>query len=148
MRTDRPPGPHSASDPLLSQPEYEVVLDRNVGVPMRDGIELATDIYRPDKPGQNPLILVRTPYKKEMNELQARFFARRGYAFAVQDVRGRFSSPGEWRPFVHEALDGYDAIEWLAAQPWSDGQVGMIGPSYLGWVQWFAASQHPPHLVT
>jgi putative CocE/NonD family hydrolase len=137
-----------ASDSLLSQPDYEVIEDRNVGVHMRDGIELATDIYRPDKEGENPVILVRTPYKKEMGEWQARFYARRGYVFAIQDVRGRFSSPGEWKPFVNEAKDGYDTIEWLATQPWSNGKVGMIGGSYLGWAQWWAASQHPPHLVT
>jgi putative CocE/NonD family hydrolase len=67
---------------------------------------------------------------------------------AAQDVRGRFSSPGKWEPFLHEAEDGYDTIEWLARQPWSIGKVGMIGASYVGWVQWWAASLHPPHLVT
>jgi predicted acyl esterase len=137
-----------ASDSLLSRPEYEVIVERNVGVPMRDGIKLATDIYSPDKEGKNPVILVRTPYKKEMAELTARFYARRGYVFTVQDVRGRFSSPGQWKPFVHEPEDGYDTIEWLAKQTWSNGKVGMLGASYLGWVQWWAASQHPPHLVT
>ena len=80
---------------------------------MRDEIELATDIYRPKAEGKFPVILVRTPYKKEMNELQAKFFARRGYVYAVQDCRGRFSSPGVWEPFVNEANDGYDTVEWL-----------------------------------
>jgi len=117
-------------------------------VPMRDGVKLATDIYLPLNVEKAPLILVRTPYKKEMSELQARYYARRGYAFAIQDTRGRFGSQGQWEPFVNEAKDGYDTIEWLAAQPWSNGKVGMIGASYLGWVQWFAASQHPPHLTT
>lgn len=137
-----------ASDALLSKPEYEVVEEMNVGVPMRDGIKLAMDVYRPMKEEKSPVILVRTPYKKEMSALQARFYARRGYAFAIQDVRGRFSSPGEWIPFVHEADDGYDTIEWLANQPWSDGNVGMIGASYLGWVQWWAAGRRPSHLKT
>ncbi|MBI3950252.1 MAG: CocE/NonD family hydrolase [Acidobacteria bacterium] len=136
------------SDPLLSSVKYQVKEERGVGVPMRDGIKLATDIYRPDAEGQFPVILVRTPYKKEMVELQARYYARRGYVFAVQDCRGRFSSPGTWEPFVNEKKDGYDTIEWLAVQPWSTGKVGMIGASYLGWVQWWAASQRPPHLVT
>ncbi len=132
----------------IAQAEYEVTLDKDVGVPMRDGLKLATDIYRPDAEGQFPVILVRTPYKKEMNELQAKYFARRGYVYAVQDCRGRFSSPGKWDPFFNEPEDGYDTIEWLAAEPWSNGKVGMIGASYLGWVQWWAARENPPHLVT
>ena len=136
------------ADSLVSRPIYEVDLAANVRIPMRDGIELATDIYRPRTEERVPVILVRTPYKKEMNDLQARFFARRGYAYAVQDCRGRFSSAGEWEPFFHEARDGYDTIEWLAAQPWSTGKIGMIGASYVGWVQWWAARDRPPHLVT
>ncbi len=136
------------SDSLLSKPTFDVTLESGVQVPMRDGVKLATDIYRPKADGKYPVILVRTPYKKEMDELQARFYARRGYVFAVQDCRGRFSSPGEWEPFIHEAHDGYDAVEWLATQPWSSGKVGMIGASYLGWVQWWAARDNPPHLTT
>jgi len=134
-------------DPLLSKPEYEVKVESNVDVPMRDGLELKVDIYRPDADGKFPVILVRTPYKKEMNELQAKFFARRGYVYAVQDCRGRFSSPGTWNPFFNDPEDGYDTIEWLAVQPWSSGKVGMIGASYLGWVQWWAARERPPHLA-
>ncbi|HVP06668.1 MAG TPA: CocE/NonD family hydrolase, partial [Candidatus Acidoferrum sp.] len=136
------------TDSLLSQPKFNVVIDSNVKVPMRDGIKLGTDIYRPDVAGQYPVILVRTPYKKEMMELQARYYARRGYVYAVQDCRGRFSSPGTWNPFFNEPKDGYDAVEWLAVQPWSNGKVGMIGASYVGWVQWWAASEKPPHLTT
>jgi putative CocE/NonD family hydrolase len=135
-------------DPLLSKPEYEVIVERGVGVPMRDGVKLATDIFRPEAEGTFPVIVVRTPYKKEMNELQAKYFARRGYVYAVQDCRGRFSSPGEWDPFFNEPHDGYDTIEWLAVRSWSNGKVGMIGASYLGWVQWWAARENPPHLVT
>jgi putative CocE/NonD family hydrolase len=141
-------GNKPSSDSLLSQPRYEILVDSNVMMPMRDGIKLATDIYRPDTSGKFPVILVRTPYKKEMNELQARYYARRGYVFAVQDCRGRFKSEGTWTPFFAEPNDGYDAVEWLAAQPWSNGRVGMIGASYVGWVQWWAASEIPPHLVT
>ena len=136
------------TDPLLSPAKYEIKLERGVGVPMRDGVRLATDIYRPEAEGKFPVILVRTPYKKEMAELQARFYTRRGYAFAVQDCRGRFGSAGVWQPFMREPEDGYDTIEWLAGQPWSTGKVGMIGGSYVGWVQWWAASRRPPHLVT
>jgi uncharacterized protein len=126
----------------------EITIENNVGVPMRDGLRLATDIYRPAGDGKFPVILIRTPYQKNMVELQGKYYARRGYVAAVQDCRGRFGSPGTWEPFMHEADDGYDAIEWLAAQPWSSGKVGMIGGSYLGWVQWWAASRNPPHLTT
>ncbi len=136
------------TDPLLSAPEYEIVTQANVGIPMRDGIKLSTNIYRPQAEGKFPVILTRTPYKKEMGELQAKYYARRGYIFALQDCRGRFGSPGIWEPFVNEPQDGYDTIEWLAKQPWSTGKVGMIGGSYVGWVQWWAARERPPHLVT
>lgn len=135
-------------DPLLSAPKYEVQVDSSVKVPMRDGIKLSADVYRPQGVDKAPVILVRTPYKKEMDEIQARYYARRGYVFVVQDCRGRFGSGGVWEPFVNEAKDGYDTIEWLAQQPYSNGKVGMIGGSYLGWVQWWAAGEHPPHLVT
>jgi uncharacterized protein len=95
-------------DPLLSAPAYEVVVDSGVSVPMRDGVELSTDIYRPMGLESAPVILARTPYKKENIELQAKFYARRGYVFAAQDCRGRFSSSGVWEPFVNEGKDGYD----------------------------------------
>lgn len=131
----------------ISKPEFEVRIERNVKVPVRDGIELATDLYFPDRPGKYPVVLIRTPYKKEVSEIEGRYYARRGYVAAIQDVRGRFSSPGVWEPFVNEAKDGYDAIEWLAKQPYSTGKVGMIGASYLGWVQWQALGQNPPHLT-
>jgi len=136
------------ADPLLSRPEHDWLLRDEVMVPMRDGVHLATDIYLPDGKGPWPAILVRTPYKKEMSELQAKYYARRGYVFAIQDCRGRFASEGEWTPFFHEPEDGYDTIEWLAAQGFCNGRVGMIGASYLGWVQWWAARERPPHLVT
>jgi putative CocE/NonD family hydrolase len=136
------------TDPLLSSAKYEFKTERNAGVPMRDGAKLLTDIYRPQTADKCPVILIRTPYQKDMMEMQAGYYARRGYVVAVQNCRGRFGSPGEWEPFVNEPKDGYDAVEWLAEQPWSSGKVGMIGGSYVGWVQWWAASQKPPHLVT
>jgi len=136
-----------ASDSLLSKPEHEVDVEANVMIRMRDGVRLATDLYRPRDVERAPVILVRTPYSKGMQELKARFYARRGYAFAVQDCRGRFDSEGVWNPFFDEPRDGCDTIEWLAAQPWSSGKVGMIGGSYLGWVQWWAAREAPPHLA-
>jgi hypothetical protein len=138
----------TVEDPLLSAPTFTVKEQRGVMVPMRDGVNLATDLYLPDADGPFPVMLVRTPYKKEMGELQAMYYARRGYAVAIQDCRGRFGSEGTWEPFIHEPEDGYDTIQWLAKRPWSTGKVGMIGGSYVGWVQWWAASQRPPNLVT
>jgi len=135
-------------DPLLSKPEFKFSVKKDTMVAMRDKVALATDLYLPEKEGKVPAILIRTPYGKDMSELTGKYWSRRGYACAIQDCRGRFKSKGKWVPFMHEAEDGYDTVEWLAAQPWSDGKVGMIGGSYLGWVQWWAASQNPPHLVT
>jgi uncharacterized protein len=139
--------PAPTVDPLLSQAQYEVRVE-TVKVPMRDGVNLATDIYFPVGVSKAPVILTRTPYDKEDGEIRAGFWARRGYIRAIQDVRGRFASEGDWEALIHEPKDGYDTIEWLARQPWCDGKVGMIGGSYLGWVQWLAAIEHPPHLVT
>ncbi len=137
----------AVDDPLVSKAQYDVIAEQMMA-PMRDGVKLATAVWRPKAEGKFPSILIRTPYKKEMSELNARFYARRGYAVAVQDCRGRFGSEGTWEPFMHERKDGYDAVEWTAAQPWSNGKVGMIGGSYVGWVQWWAAAERPPHLVT
>jgi len=122
----------------------------DVRSPMRDGVELSSDIWLPDGEGKYPLILMRTPYLKTMVlefPSLARFFAEKGYAFAVQDVRGRGDSDGRFNYHFQEANDGYDTVEWMAAQPWSNGRVCMMGPSYLGAVQWLAASKSPPHLV-
>jgi putative CocE/NonD family hydrolase len=137
-----------AEDPLLSKPQHEVT-KQTVMVPMRDGVRLSTDLYFPKTdPSKFPVILVRTPYKKEMNELTGNYYAKRGYMVAVQDCRGRFASEGTWEPFIYEPKDGYDTIEWLGTQEWSTGKVGMIGASYVGWVQLWAASENPPHLTT
>lgn len=119
-----------------------------IQIPLRDGVKLATDVYHPAEIGKAPVVLVRTPYGKGNEEPMARFFARHGYAVAVQDVRGQFESKGKFEPVAYEGKDGYDTIEWLARQPWSTGKVGMIGASYLGWTQWMAAVEHPPHLAT
>ena len=136
------------SDPLISKPASQIVVKKNVPCMTRDRVSLATDVFTPAEGGRRPTILIRTPYKKEVMELTGKYYARRGYTVAIQDCRGRFSSKGIWEPFLHEAKDGYDAVEWAAAQPWSDGKIGMIGASYVGWVQWWAASERPPHLVT
>jgi uncharacterized protein len=116
---------------------------------MRDGIELATDVHFPRRGidgGPYPAILVRTPYGKQRVPSAANVFTSAGYVVAIQDVRGRHDSDGEWYPLFNEGPDGYDAIEWLAAQDWCNGRVGTTGGSYPGWVQWAAARERPPHL--
>jgi uncharacterized protein len=116
-------------------------------VRMRDGVRLATDVYVPDGAGPWPVVLVRLPYDKDgrytFMPALAPHVTRRGYAFVVQDVRGKFRSDGETRPFVHEMDDGYDTLDWISVQPWA-GPVGMFGDSYYGFTQWAAvASGHP-----
>lgn len=131
-------------------PTNEIKLDNRVAVPMRDGVVLFADVYRPAKEGQYPVIVSRTPYSTERapsSYEQAVYFSRRGYVFVFQDVRGRHESEGRWEPFRDDIDDGYDTIEWAAKQPWSNGKVGMSGGSYLGQVQWRAAQAAPPHLV-
>ena len=127
-----------------------IVVDKNLMVPMRDGISLAADVYRPDGPGPFPTLVQRTPYNKEFGLIGFSFDIMRGvqagYAVVVQDTRGRWASGGEFNPFFDEARDGADAIAWAAAQPWSSGAVGMIGGSYFGATQWTAATQAPEAL--
>ena len=123
------------------------LLVMNVMAPMRDGVKLATDVYLPEKEGKYPVLLYRTPYNKDGQKGAAAYFNKFGYAVVVQDCRGRFKSEGEFYPFVNEGKDGYDTIEWAAAQPWSNGKVGTIGGSYLAWDQYHAAMYKPPHLV-
>ena len=131
----------------LSPASFEWEIDKNVRIPMRDGAHLAADVYRPVGEGKFPAILVRTPYNRATEAItKGAYYARRGYAVIAQDVRGRFDSEGEWLPFFHEVDDGSDTLDWIAAQPWSDGKVGMIGASYVGWVQWWAAKSGNPHL--
>jgi len=129
-----------------------VLIEKNVTMLTRDGVQLNADVYRPAAQGPFPVVLIRTPYDKEavpsaanqgLNVLRA---AEAGYALVVQDVRGRFTSHGEFRAIVQEDVDGADAIAWAAAQPWSTGKVGVFGQSYLGTTAWRAASQTPPAL--
>ncbi|MEO7652153.1 MAG: CocE/NonD family hydrolase, partial [Bryobacteraceae bacterium] len=125
-------------------------VEGHVAVPMRDGVKLYADVYRPRRQGRYPTLITRTPYGVQRDGMHAAViaFAQRGYAVVVQDTRGRFESEGAWDPFRNEAADGYDTVEWAAAQPWSSGKVGMHGGSYLGHVQWQAATMAPPHLTT
>src|SRR5689334_20792940 len=119
---------------------------------MRDRVALATDVIRPDTSAPLPVIVKRTPYDRtattSADYLERVDLALRGYAVVDQDVRGRYASDGRYDPFHQETADGYDTIEWAAAQPWSNGRVGMHGASYHGATQWLAAIAAPPHLRT
>ena len=120
----------------------------SVKVPMRDGVSLNADIYLPRSPGPFPAAVTRTPYDIGGAVQTGERFAQRGYAFVAVDCRGRYDSDGEWRPWLDEARDGYDTVEWVAGQPWSDGRVAMVGGSYSACTQWQAAALRPPHLMT
>jgi hypothetical protein len=129
--------------------EQRVLVELDVPVPMRDGVTLRANVYRPPE-GRWPVLLTRLPYGKDLplgtaalDPLQA---VRRGYVVVVQDTRGRFASEGAWNAFEGEGPDGADTVEWAAAQPYSDGQVGMYGMSYFGFTQWTAALEQPPAL--
>ncbi|HMQ35411.1 MAG TPA: CocE/NonD family hydrolase [Chloroflexaceae bacterium] len=141
------------------EPAYGLLVARDVMVPMRDGVRLAADIYRPAvngeaAPGRFPTILLRTSYDKGAQRYVstiAEYFTPRGFVTVQQDLRGRYASEGrgQYRHTAnpHEGLDGYDTIEWIAAQPWSNGRVGMVGSSHPGLVQTHAALYRPPHLT-
>ena len=130
---------------------YSVKFESNQELPLRDGTKTYVDVFRPDAVGAFPGLLQRTPYDKGSSSsrsgtLDAVSAASRGYAVAIQDVRGRYSSGGEFYTFVNESNDGYDSVEWLASQPWCTGKVGMYGVSYVGATQWLAAKSKPPSL--
>jgi len=125
-----------------------IVIQRDVPMKTRDGVTLYSDIYMPAGNGPFPVLLTRTPYSKS-NTFTAEFgrtAAAAGFIVVEQDVRGRYTSEGEWYPFRHEIDDGYDTVEWAARLPHSDGRVGMFGASYVGATQWLAAIARPPHL--
>ncbi|MDB9953747.1 CocE/NonD family hydrolase [Porticoccaceae bacterium] len=131
----------------VSKTTHRFKKHQNVLIPMRDGVQLAMDILIPGGIGPFPVILTRTPYDKISScNPAAEDFARRGYVVALQDCRGRFNSDGDFDPFRQEHSDGFDTIEWLAEQDWCNGKVGMIGGSYVGQTQWYAASQAPKAL--
>ncbi|QQE79186.1 CocE/NonD family hydrolase [Alicyclobacillus sp. SO9] len=127
---------------------YRIKKRWGVRIPLRDGVKVVADLFLPITEGTVPAIVVRTPYGRSSNGNieQAEWFAERGYAVMVVDVRGRGDSEGTFIPYRNEGVDGYDTIEWAAAQPWCDGHVGTLGGSYLGKIQWLTALTHPPHL--
>lgn len=128
----------------LSQPTLKTETIEKVDSPMTDGTALACTVVKPVGDDPVPVILIRTPYGRKASALEGDWWASRGYALVAQDVRGRGDSGGEWDPFNREVGDGYDTLQWLTKQPWCNGNVGMIGGSYLGFVQWAAAvTKHP-----
>ena len=132
----------------LAAPPYAVTIETGVAMKTRDGVMLRADIYRPKADGRFPVLLERTPYNKGDGESGfGKRAAAAGYVVIVQDVRGRYSSEGEWYPFKNESNDGFDTVEWAAGLPYSNGKVGMYGASYVGATQWLTAIASPPHLA-
>jgi len=126
-----------------------VRVDFDVHVPMRDGVTLSADVYRPAAEGHYPVVLYRTPYNERVQSYATErgvYYARNHFVLIWMDVRGRGDSDGVFVPYRNDGVDGYDAIEWCAAQSWSNGNVGTSGGSYLGRIQWLSALLRPPHL--
>ena len=135
------PGSYSAA-------KYELTERRGVMVAVRDRVRLSSDIYAPTISQKLPSLLSILPYDKSNFRKNARWFAQRGYVVVVVDTRGRFNSEGTFDLFdPKHKTDGYDLVEWIARQPWSNGKVGMIGGSYSGWEQWWTATEVPTHLT-
>ena len=157
----------SGPDAGASPAEYDFVVARDVMIAMRDGVKLATDIYRPARDGlaasgRFPVILERTPYGKTQvsrSEIDvgmttsrprpevAAWFVRQGYIVAYQDCRGRYASAGEFVKYLSDGEDGYDTVAWLAAQPWCNGKVATMGLSYAAHTQGSLACLNPPALA-
>ncbi len=135
-----------SSMPAVAAEHFDVAVERGVAVKMRDGVTLRADIYRPKVEGKFPVLLQRTPYDKRGAVDFGLKAAALGFVVVIQDVRGRYSSEGDWRPFQNESQDGYDTVEWAAGLPYSDGKVGMFGGSYVGATQMLTAIAAPPHL--
>jgi putative CocE/NonD family hydrolase len=130
---------------------FETSATKNVMVPMRDGVKLATDVYRPARngapvEGKLPVILVRTPYNKSSKASDANYLAARGYVVVAQDVRGRYQSEGRWVPIRDDPNDGFDTAKWIGAQTWSDGSIGGMGSSYEGATQHALAIANAPYV--
>jgi putative CocE/NonD family hydrolase len=129
----------------------KLTVDRDVAVPMRDGVVLRADVYRPEGAGPVPAIVNRTPYDRsspliQLAAIEPERVVEAGLALVCQDVRGRFASEGEFYTFYSDVEDTFDTVEWAAAQTWCNGEVGMAGRSYAAAVQWLGAAEQPPHL--
>jgi predicted acyl esterase len=150
----------------VSRPQYSIKTEKDLSVTMRDGQRVTVDVYRPATPGKFPALLAMSPYGKDVQKLKSpigplnpvrgnggqeagdtEYFVTRGYAHVIADVRGSGDSNGEFEfNGIKEQEDGYDMVEWIASQSWSNGNVGMIGMSYFGVNQLLVAAQNPPHL--
>jgi putative CocE/NonD family hydrolase len=133
---------------LLAQESGRPFLfEQDVKVPMRDGVQLTANLWRPKAEGRYPVILMRSPYGK-MDEKweEAKRYTDAGYVMVVQDCRGRGKSAGVWEPFRHDVEDGFDTQEWVGKQPWCNGAIGTAGGSYVGWTQWASAANASKHL--
>ncbi len=131
----------------------DFVLEQDVMVPMRDGVRLATDVYRPAKDGiaveeALPVILTRLPYNKDGAKTMGEYYASHGYVFVAQDTRGRYKSEGVWHMLTDDGLDGVDCAAWIGQQTWFSGAIGMIGTSYVGGTQHAMALARAPELKT
>src|ERR1700735_5029283 len=135
----------SLAAPALAQPAADIVIEHNVAMNTRDGVTLKADVYRPAGDGSFPLLLERTPYNKDGGADFARKAVAGGFMVVIQDVRGRYTSGGEWYTFKHEMEDGYDTVEWAAALPHANGKVGLFGGSDVGATGMTAAFAPPPH---
>ena len=132
---------------LLVQAQAVLSVERGVTMTTRDGVVLRADVYRPTGTGPFPVLLQRTPYDKRNGAFAAERMVAHGFMVVIQDVRGRYTSDGDFYTFKNEMNDGYDTVEWAAGLPGSNGKVGMFGGSYVGATQMLAAVMHPPHLA-
>lgn len=142
----RCPAVETASEKGVQLASKTVTVQRGITIPMRDGLELVADLYLPPTDGPYPTLLQRTPYHRQSSPAFPLLAAERGFAVVMQDTRGRYDSPGIFRPFVHEADDGHDTCAWIIGQSWSNGRIGMFGGSYVGLTQWQAALAQSPGL--
>ncbi|HWH68000.1 MAG TPA: CocE/NonD family hydrolase, partial [Candidatus Sulfotelmatobacter sp.] len=132
---------------LAQEVQLPFVFQPDVKVPMRDGTELAANLFRPKGAGPFPVILMRTPYGKPNAKWdEAKRYTAAGYALVAQDCRGRGKSGGAWDPFRYDIEDGFDTQEWVGKQPWCNGDIGTVGGSYMGWTQWAPAPNANRHL--
>lgn len=136
--------PQLAVQPQASQTPYRIKIEKNVRIPLRDGVTLAADVYRPDAEGLFPALVQISYYVTGPG--QAEFLAPRGYVCVLANSRGRGGSEGQWDPYVNEPRDGYDVQQWVGQQPWCSGAVGMFGQSYNAFTQTMSAPLASPHL--